>query len=109
MPIYDYECHCGHRQEVLTQKVDPDGARPEHCGKKMEQTLAGGRQSMQNFESYTTTHIHPDGKPLKVRNSGDLKRYQREFGVYRVDDPGLRSENGSFVRNQEHRNRVFSK
>lgn len=61
------------------------------------------RQAVESFEAYTTTHIHPDGKPLYVRNSGDLKRLETEYGVKRVDDPGLMARNGEFVRKQAKR------
>lgn len=54
-----------------------------------------------------TTNIHPEGKPLYVRNSGDLKRFETEFGVKQVNDPHLKSYGGEFRREDKPKGRVF--
>lgn len=109
MPLWDFICSkCDTVMvDVHGHKNDPDLVAPKHCGKRMEVILNAGRQSMQEFEAFETTHMHPDGKKILVRNSGELKSYQRQFGVYRVDDPGLQMRGGKLERKSDSKGRVY--
>lgn len=109
MPLWNFECEkCGKRElDVAGAKCDSKVYAPTCCGEKMFNDISAARTFVSVFESYTTTNIHPDGKELHVRNSGDLKRFETEFGVKRVDDPGLKSHGGEFVRDRSHKGRVF--
>lgn len=107
MPTWKVECGaCGHSEEVSSAKCDPDPVTPDHCGRKMVIDFSAYRTGAEVFEAYETTHMHPDGKKLVVRNSADLKRYQREFGVYRVDDPNLKAVGGKLIRQSEPKGRT---
>lgn len=106
--MWDFSCGCGHvERNVASPKCDPDSVRPEHCGKPMEIDWTGYRQCIEVFEAHMTTNIHPEGKPLYVRNSGDLKRFETEFGVKQVNDPHLKSYGGEFRREDKPKGRVF--
>lgn len=90
---------CGHVMvDILCTDGKPVGDHPVHCGKPMVIDWMTLPQSVQEFESFTTRNIHPDGKPLLVRNNGDLQRYYREYGVVHVPDPDLVAEGNQLVR-----------
>jgi hypothetical protein len=72
----------------------------------MSLLMTSGRQACAAFEAYETPHIHPEGKMLKVRNSGDLQRLQTEFGVRRID-ADMESRGGKLYRKTESKNRIY--
>lgn len=89
---------CGAIQrDVLCTAGEPI-VQPMHCGVPMAVHWMTLPQSVQEFEAFTTRNIHPDGKPLLVRNKGDLQRYYREYGVVHVPDPDLVAEGDKLVR-----------
>lgn len=107
MPFWDFQCQCGETAaEVFGHRCDPDAVAPMHCGERMQVLLTSSRVAAAVFEPYETAHMHPDGKKLKVRNSGDLKRFQREFGVYRVD-ADVECRGGKFYKKSESKGRVY--
>lgn len=94
-------------QNVLCTNGKPIGEHPAHCGEPMAIDWMKLPQGVQEFIPFTTRNIHPDGKPLLVRNKGDLLRYRREYGVVHVDDPGLVAEGNQIVRKGAKIGKVF--
>jgi hypothetical protein len=97
----DFICNrdgCEHiERDVLSTNGKP--VTPlEHCGQPMTVYWMTLPQSVQEFTPFTTRNIHPDGKPLLVRNKGDLQRYYREYGVVHYDDPNLVAQGNEIVR-----------
>jgi hypothetical protein len=80
---------------------------PHHCGKPMEVDFRTYRQSTTVFESYTTTNIHPEGKPIKVLNSAHLRSLETEYGVKRCDDPHLVARGNELVHERQHGKRTY--
>lgn len=110
MARLDFICDneaCGHIvQDVITKNGEPL-APLKHCGKPMVVQWMTLPQSAQVFEAFTTRNIHPDGKPLKVRNKGDLQRYYQQYGVVHVDDPSLVAEGSEIRRKGAKIGKVF--
>lgn len=92
MPRRDYICsECEHMEKdvVFSSAVGAEASAPLHCGKRMDVDWRDLPLSTAEFEPFVTRNIHPDGKPLLVRNQGDLLRYAQEYGVRHVPDPDL--------------------
>lgn len=80
---------CGFLEsDVAFINGEPDNPRV-HCEQPMEISWVNLDVGIAVFQPFVTRNIHPQGKPLTVRNTGDMKRFSREFGVVRVDDPDL--------------------
>lgn len=86
--------------DIICPMSDPESAAPDHCGEKMSIYWQALEIGVSTFEPFVTRNIHPDGKPLLVRNTGDLKRYYKEYGVIHVPDPDLVAV-GSEIRKKE--------
>lgn len=101
MPIWDFVCDaCGHIEKDVVGvgcENGSDSVRPDHCGQPMDTYYGNVSFSARVFEPFKTRNLHPDGEEVEVKNSDDLRRYQREFGVRLVDDPDLKSYNGVMV------------
>ncbi len=94
MPRHDLICakdDCNHVQpDVIFVGIDESQWKmPKHCGVPMEICYQNLDVPMHNFESFTTRNIHPDAKPITIRNRDDLAFVAREYGVRHVNDPNL--------------------
>ena len=89
MPTWDFQCSACEKKalDVVYHRCDPEPVWPICCGERMEMLFS--TKVSPAFEPFTTTNIHPEGKPLKVRTRKDLISFQNEFGVQQVDDPNL--------------------
>jgi len=107
MPIWDFECSkCGRKElDVPNVQFDPEPIWPSCCGERMEMLFSTAVNAP--FEPFTTTNIHPKGKPLTVRTQKELSALQNKFGVQQIDDPNLVSE-GSTIHNQRFRQKDTS-
>lgn len=64
MPLYEWECECGHRESVHCSIADRDAFRPEHnCG-KFQRRLPGGHGMLYFEEGRARTHIGLSDKPI---------------------------------------------
>lgn len=101
MARHDFVCSnakCDHIQMDAICSGADESTYPRHCGKPMEINWMSLPNSVQAFEPFTTRNIHPDGKPLLVRNKGDLQRYYKQYGVVHYDDPNLVAEGNEIRR-----------
>ena len=107
MPVWDFVCSKCERRELDVHNVqfDPEPIWPSCCGERMEMLFSTAVNAP--FEPFTTTHIHPEGKPLKVRTQKELSHLQNRFGVQQIADPNLISE-GTKPHNQRFRHKDTS-
>lgn len=98
MPVWDFRCNeCGRiESDVAGPKCDPDLYRPDCCDKPMVELYV--THAVAFFEPFTTQHMDPNFRPITISSKKELTRYEREFGVRRVDDPHLVSRGGELVR-----------
>lgn len=108
---HDFVCQndsCDYRvRDVICPMDKPESAAPVHCGKSMVIDWMQLPIAAQVFEPFVTRNIHPDGKPLLVRNKGDLQRYYQQYGVIHVDDPDLVAEGGEIRKKGSRIGKVF--
>jgi len=106
---HDFCCQvCEERvPDVVCSTGDVDASAPTHCGKPMVIDWMVLAHSVQEFSAFVTRNIHPEGKPLLVRNRGDLQRYYQQYGVVHMDDPNLVAEGGEIVRKNKWKPSAF--
>lgn len=95
MVFHDFMCaidECPKVEMNVLVSTSDEATWPQCCGQTMEISYQKSDIGISNFVAFETRNIHPDGKPLKVRNKGDLLRYAREYGVRHCDDPDLVAE-----------------
>ncbi len=102
MPSWDVFCDsCGAEDNVTCRYADRESLMPQHCGKPMEVNFGAFRPAVEVFDSYDTTNIHPEGEKIHVRSKTHLRQLETQYGVRRMDDPGIVSRNGEFVKKEK--------
>ena len=84
MPLYEWLCECGHRENVWASIADRDGFRPEHtCGMSMHR-LVGGRGMLYFEEGRGRSIGNLSNRP--VTSLAEHKRLMRQRGVVEAGD-----------------------
>jgi hypothetical protein len=84
MPLYEWQCDCGHLESVWASIVDRDGFRPEHeCG-GVQHRLVGGRGLLYFEEGRGRVHIGLSDKPITSHSAHE--RLKRINGVVEAGD-----------------------
>ena len=85
MPIYEYQCRkCGQTWESYSTL--PHTIMVETCKKCYG--IGERLYSLSNpkiFEPFTTRNILPDGEPVTVKGTGQLRQLEAEHGVRLAD------------------------
>jgi putative FmdB family regulatory protein len=83
MPIFNYRCDsCNKIVEEFVKKHDEIVAC-EVCGCAMIKLLCSGKYRINTgdfFEAYLDTDIHPEGKPIPIRNREEFFSQCRKYG-----------------------------
>lgn len=100
MPRWDFECpKCKHiEMDVTGSNAEFEKIRPQHCGAPMELVWLSPNLATKAFEAFVTTHIDPDGKPLRVGSQSELSRICHQHGLNQVDDPGVEMTEGKLYK-----------
>ncbi len=104
MPSWDLCCDndaCDAKDSVTCSWKDRDSIVPHHCGRPMVPDMRSYKPVVEVFDSYDTTNIHPEGESIHVRSKTHLRQLENQFGVRRMDDPGMVSRNGEFVKKEK--------
>lgn len=80
MPLYDYECPNGHRQEELRSIKDRHNSlKCKVCKKKMH--LIVSNVVVDPWKPIIIEHIEPNGKPRLFKTRQELRKRCNELGV----------------------------
>jgi len=107
MPIWDFECKCGHRERKETNVCNVESVRPKHCGKPMVIDWSGAKIGTSAFQAFDTTNIDPDGRSIHVGSRKELSSLMNKHGLNHIDDPGLKMEGGTLVKKRPSVGRRF--
>lgn len=80
MPLYDYRCACGHKEEVFRMMKDYKKRPPKHCGKPMEREITANYYVWGGFKEYRAVGR---GRPL-IKTRQEHKDYLRINGYEEV-------------------------
>ena len=84
MPLYEWQCECGHLESVWASVADRDGFRPEHhCGQQMHR-LMGGRGLLYFEEGRARVRDSLSDKP--ITSAAQHERLMRQRGVVEAGD-----------------------
>jgi len=87
MPIYEYQCRkCGRTWESyssLTHEIMNESCGG--CGGVGDRLYSLSHPKI--FEVFTTRNILPEGEPVTVRGTGQLRQLEAEHGVKMADGP----------------------
>jgi putative FmdB family regulatory protein len=87
MPIYEYQCRkCDKTWESyssLTHEIMNETC--QECGGMGDRLYSVSHPKI--FQPFTTTNILPEGQPVTVRGSGQLRQLEAEHGVKMADGP----------------------
>ncbi len=110
MPSWELVCareECGATDFLACASwKDREAMMPVHCGKPMEIDYRTYRQAVEVFDSYDTKNIHPEGENIHVRSKTHLRQLETQYGVRRMDDPGVEYRGGE-LRKKEKTGTVY--
>lgn len=92
---------CDASAEITCSFKDREALMPQHCGKPMVPDMRAHKPAVEVFDSYTTTNIHPNGEAITVRSKTHLRQLETQYGVRRMDDPGVMYRNGELVKKEK--------
>ena len=87
MPIYEYQCNeCGRiSSEYAALPHDKMSRCCAKCKGPAERIYS--LSAVKVFETFTTTNILPEGEPVTVRGTGQLRQLEAEHKVKMADGP----------------------
>ena len=84
MPLYEWQCECGHVESVFASVADRDGFRPEHnCGQRMHRNV-GGRGMLYFEEGRARPSESLGGQP--ITSLAQHRRILRQRGLAEAGD-----------------------
>jgi putative FmdB family regulatory protein len=85
MPVYEYECRsCESKfEEYATKPHDGMVFQCPRCGDLGDRVYSLSVPKV--FETFTTRNILPDGEPVTVRGTGQLRQLEAEHKVKLAD------------------------
>lgn len=86
MPTYDFKCENGHLEEHYIPLRGGENPPCDACGGKTERLISVHGHVPASAFPYTTTHIHPQGKPIEVKSALHLRSLEKQYGVRLRDD-----------------------
>lgn len=78
MPMYNYNCDCGHEFEDFNKIVDRETTECEKCGGVAKQGIS--TPAVQSFNLGVFEHIGPE--PIYVKRKSQLKALCRQYECY---------------------------